>query len=221
MSPSVEEYELKARLEVPVKDFRTRLAGRGWELTFRGRMSDRRLDDADRSLEARDEVLRIRHYEGEGGDGEGRRRTVVAWKGPARRAAGFKLRDEIESRVGDGEAVVDLLARLGYDRVTLALDRRVEILRKGAVTIRLERYPRMDVLIEIEGPPDRVRTRLPETGLPAEAWKAWPLCRFVEDYEARTGRSARLADVGAGVGTSAAVNRPAGEEAGPGEDPDV
>ena len=59
--------------------------------------------------------------------------------------------------------------------------------------LRVEQYPRMDVLVEIEGSPLEVSARISELGLPAEAWKPWPLDEFVERFERRTGASAVLA----------------------------
>lgn len=183
------EYELKARLAGGLDAFRRRLREAGWSLAFRGEMSDRRLDTPDGALEARDEVVRIRRYVPETGDSV----AVLGWKGPARTEEGFKLREEVECRVGDAETAREILARLGYSAVTLAIDRAVERYEKAEVTLRIERYPRMDVLVEVEGDPVRVRARLEELGLPRDAWKPWPLDEFVRRFERRTGGAARLA----------------------------
>lgn len=183
------EYELKARLPGGVEAFRRRLRETGWTLTFRGEMSDRRFDTPERTLEARDEVVRVRRYRPEAGE----TRVVLGWKGPARTEEGFKLREEVECRVEGAPAARELLARLGYSAVTLAIDRAVERYEKGAVSLRIERYPRMDVLVEVEGEPERVRARLEELGLPRDAWKPWPLDEFVRGFERRTGERAVLA----------------------------
>lgn len=188
------EYELKAHLEDDGEALRSRLEAGGWELLFSGEMRDRRFDSPDGSLAARDEVLRIRGYSEEGSD-EGR--VVLTWKGPTGEEAGFKLREEIETEVADAAATAGLLERLGFGEVTMAIDRRIELYRKGAVSVRIESYPRMDTLAEVEGPPPAVEERLPELGVPRDAWKSWPLPRFVERYEERTGREARLATGGA------------------------
>lgn len=185
----MKEYELKARLREEPEAFRRRLRASGWVDTFRGEMSDRRLDTPDRRLEARDEVLRLRRYLPEAGEPV----SVVGWKGPAEAEEGFKLREELECEVREAGPVRELLGRLGYSAVTLAIDRRIERYEKEGVTLRIEEYPRMDVLVEIEGEPERVRARIPELGLPREAWKPWPLDEFVRRYERRTGSTARLA----------------------------
>lgn len=186
------EFELKGRLggELPGPDaLRAALEESGWRRTFTGEMIDRRLDTEGGDLEARDEVVRVRRFRPDAGP----ERAVLGWKGPASEAGGFKRREEIETDVADGAAARALLARLGLDRVTLALDRRIEVWEKDGVTVRIEEYPAMDVLAEIEGEPAEVEARIEELGLPREAWKPWPLPRFVERFEERTGAAARLA----------------------------
>lgn len=192
MSAPGAEFELKGRLggDLPEADgLRERLERAGWQRTFRGAMLDRRLDTGDRRLEGRDEVVRIRRFVSEEGD----ERVVLGWKGPSSEAGGFKRREEIETDVADARVAERLLARLGLDTVSLALDRAVEVWEKDGVTVRIEEYPDMDVLAEVEGDPDAVEARIRELGLPREPWKPWPLDRFVERFEARTGREARLA----------------------------
>lgn len=191
------EYELKARLEGGGEGLADELERLGWSRGFSGEMIDRRYDTPDRRLEARDEVLRVRRYRSRGGGD----RTVLAWKGPTAEEEGFKRREEIETEVGDPEAVTELLAALGFTAVTAAIDRQVEVYRKEGVQLRLESYPVMDTLLEIEGAPADVEARLDEleaAGVPAEAWKPWPLPRFVRRFEERTGRRARLSREGSG-----------------------
>jgi len=61
------------------------------------------------------------------------------------------------------------------------------------VAIRLERYPRMDLLLEVEGDPAGIERAVALTGLPRAAFTADPLAEFVRRYELRTGETARLA----------------------------
>lgn len=186
-----QEYELKARLEGDGEELGAELEGLGWSRRFSGAMLDRRYDTPDQRLEARDQVLRLRRYRGE----DGRERAVLAWKGPVGEEEGFKRREEIETEVADPEATVDLLGRLGFSSVTAAIDRRIELYEKGDVHLRLESYPVMDTLVEIEGAPSEVEDRLEEleaVGLPVDAWKPWPLPEFVHRFEERTGERARL-----------------------------
>lgn len=186
------EFELKARLADDGDALRRRLEQTGWRRAFRGRMLDRRYDTPDRDLEAGDHVLRIRRYAPE----EGAPWAVLAWKGPVSQVDGFKRRRELESRVEDPDGLAAILGALGYTEVTTVIDRRIETWRKGGVKVRIERYPRMDTLAELEGPPDEVRARIGDLDLGEDAWKSWPLPVFVDRFEDRTGEEAVLAGPG-------------------------
>lgn len=186
------EFELKARLADDGDALRRRLEQTGWRRAFRGRMLDRRYDTPDRDLEAGDHVLRIRRYAPE----EGAPWAVLAWKGPVSQVDGLKRRRELESRVEDPDGLAAILGALGYTEVTTVIDRRIETWRKGGVKVRIERYPRMDTLAELEGPPEEVRARIGDLGLGEDAWKSWPLPVFVDRFENRTGEEAVLAGPG-------------------------
>lgn len=181
------EFELKARLPDDGEGLRERLVADGWELRFRGEMQDRWLDTREGVLEEREEVLRIRQYRASVGES----RTILAWKGPAREEEGFKRREELQTRVSDADVLAGILGRLGY-LVVKALDREIEVYHAGGVSVRIERYPHMDTLAEIEGEPEEVEARLSPLGLSREAWTPWPLSRFVARFEERTGEDARL-----------------------------
>lgn len=183
------EFELKAALTGGVAPIRKRLADAGWHLAFEGTMSDLRFDTPDRKLESRDEVLRVRSLTSVSGEA----RIQLAWKGPASEEGGYKVRPELETSVQDMGAAEAILRNLGYSEITLTIDRRVAIYEKGRVIARIEAYPAMDVLVELEGDPERVEARFADLGLPREAWKPWPLEEFVRRYENRTGSEARLA----------------------------
>lgn len=189
------ERELKARLTVPVEEARRRLADAGWELLLEGEMSDRLLDTPDGRLFAADEVLRVRRITGE----RGAVRTILTWKGPTRYENGLKVRDELETTAEDANAMTALFTRLGFSTVALAIDRRIAVYGTDSVHVRIEQYPDMDTLIEIEGEPDAIERRIGDIGLPRSAWVPWRLQEFVGDYEARTGRVARLASEESGV----------------------
>lgn len=183
------EFELKAALTAGAAPIRTRLEDTGWRLAFEGMMSDRRFDTPDRTLESHDEVLRVRSLTSASGED----RTQLAWKGPASEESGYKVRPELETSVQDTGVAEAILGKLGYSEVTLTIDRRVAIYEKERVIARIEIYPAMDVLVELEGDPERVEERVADLGLPRDAWKPWPLEEFVRRYEKRTGSEARLA----------------------------
>jgi len=182
-----DELEVKARITA-VASLRRALRRAGARLEFRGRMLDRRYDRA-RELTRGDQVLRLRTYQPAGW---GRAHAVLTWKGPASARGGYRHRAELEVAVADPAALHALLARLRY-RVTLAIDRQVEVYRLGDATLRLERYPRMDTLLEVEGPPAAIERAIAAIGLPRERFLSESLPFFTAAYRRRTGRRAQLA----------------------------
>lgn len=182
-----QELELKA--VVPDPDaFRERLRAAGAVPQFMGRMTDLRYDRAG-ELATRDEVLRVRtlhHPEGV--------EAILAWKGPTMRSPeGYKLREEIELPVSRAAADPGrLLAALGYQPVH-AIEREVEVYRLGGATARLETYPRMDVLLEVEGEPAAIEGAIAASGIARSGFTAEPLAEFVRRFEERSGQAAVLA----------------------------
>jgi adenylate cyclase class IV len=186
------EVELKAVMSDP-GSARMRLLSVGAVLRFRGAMSDRRYD-RNGELAARDEVLRVRTFR----DADGRSSAVIGWKGPTRRSAeGYKEREEIELAVGEARgAPAALLAALGYEAV-YDIDRWVEVFELGGAVVRLESYPRMDDLVEVEGDPPAIERAVTVLGIPRAEFTAEPLTEFVRRYELRAGAPAVLASSGA------------------------
>lgn len=179
------ELELKA--VVPDPDLlQARLAAAGAVAGFRGFMADRRFD-RDGGLGARDEVLRIRRYTAD----DGGTRAVLGWKGPATVVEGYKRRVEHELTTPDGAEAEALVRALGYEPVH-AIDRRVAYWDLAGAVVRLEWYPRMDCLVEVEGRPEDIERAVAATGLPREGFSAEPLALFVARYEARTGHAAAV-----------------------------
>lgn len=187
MRPQLEEREVKAVVPDPAL-LRRHVLESGGLSTFRGFMEDR-LFDRDGELAGRGEVLRVRTWRPEGGVPT----TQLAWKGLTRRSSeGHKLREELEWDVaGDGSAVGRLFEALGY-RVSRGIDRFVEVFELGAAVIRIEWYPRMDVLVEVEGTPDAIDGAVAATALPHGAFLPESLPEFVQRFEGRTGERAAL-----------------------------
>ena len=186
-----DELELKAVIPDP-DALRERLRSSGGHERFRARMTDRRFDRAG-ELVARGEVLRVRSYR----YADGRSESILGWKGPVRLSPdGYKQREEVElpmaASVGNGGSPGAFLAALGYD-VIHAIDRDVEVYEVGGATVRLERYPDMDPLLEVEGPPGEIERAIRATGIARDAFTADSLAEFVRRFEARTGRAAVLA----------------------------
>lgn len=75
-------------------------------------------------------------------------RVTLTYKGP-RSADALKSREELETTVGDADAMRTLLARLGYvPRVVF--EKRRETWHSGGATIELDELPRLGHWIEIE-----------------------------------------------------------------------
>ena len=182
-----DELEVKARVEDP-DGLRAALERAGAVLEFRGEMLDRRFD-RDGRLAQRDEVLRLRVFQpADGAPPFG----MLGWKGAHSTRGHYRLRAEAEARVADPETVAAILERLGFD-VALRIDRRVEVYHLGDAILRLEWYPAMDVLLEVEGPPPAIERAIEATGLTRAQFLPESLPYFVREYERRTGRPALLA----------------------------
>lgn len=181
-----EELELKARVENP-DAVRQAILAAGAVLVYRGAMMDRRFDRRGR-LERRDEVVRLRVYHPADKSPEW---GVLGWKGPVQRRGEYRLREEWESRVDDPKAVLVTLRHMGY-KISVRVDRAVEQYRLSGATLRLEWYPVMDVLMEVEGEPEAIEQAVAATGLPREAFLPESLPYFTAAYEERTGRVARV-----------------------------
>ncbi len=166
---------------------RQALIAAGAELVYRGAMLDRRFDRKER-LRKRDEVVRLRVYHPADRSTEW---GVLGWKGPVGKRDGYRHREEWESRVDDPRAALVVLRHLGY-KIVLRIDRAVEQYRLGDATLRLEWYPAMDVLLEVEGPPQDIERAIAATGLPRESFLPESLPYFADAYEKRTGRPARV-----------------------------
>ncbi|MEX2182186.1 MAG: CYTH domain-containing protein [Gemmatimonadaceae bacterium] len=183
------EVELKGVVEDPAaaEAARRALIGAGAMPVYEGRLEDRRYDTADRALARRDDVLRLRVYRG------AEVRAFLDFKGPTGYADGYKVREEDSVSVGDADALARILEALGYV-VTREIDREIGQYAFAGAVVRFERYPRMDVLIEVEGEPAAIERAIAALGLPRPSFTAERLPDFVLRFEARTGQRAALCD---------------------------
>ena len=181
------ELELKA--VVPdASGLAARLAAAGATRTFRGVMRDRRYDRPDRSLLARDEVVRVRAFEPAG---FGEARAELTWKGPTKQTDGYKEREELQFGVDDAAAAGAALGHLGFE-VSDAIDRAVEYYELAGAAVRIEWYPRMDVLVEVEGTPEEIERAARASGIPRGDFTADRLLDFAGRFRGRTGTDAVL-----------------------------
>jgi adenylate cyclase class 2 len=179
------EVEVKSIVD-DVERCRAAVEAAGATLVFSGLLEDRRYDTPDLALVAGDQVLRVRVYR----DAHSTR-AEFGWKGPTRREDGYKLREEMETKVADGEALAAILGALGYV-VTIAIDREIVQYDLDGTMIRFERYPRMDKLVEVEGTREQIERAIAVLGLPREGFTSDRLIDFVARFEARTGSTAAL-----------------------------
>lgn len=181
------EVELKSAVDTPDAVIGL-LRAAGAELTFEGRLEDRRYDTPDRSLALRDHVLRLRIYRDVHGA-----RAMLDYKGPTEYEAGYKVREELTSDARDAEALARILGRLGYV-VTREIDRQITQFQFRGAIVRVERYPRMDPLVEVEGAPAAIEAAIAATGLPRDGFTTERLPDFIRRYEVRTGERAAVCD---------------------------
>ena len=181
--------------EVELKAVVDDLAGRrkvlelaGARLSFEGRLSDRRYDVESQELAGRDEVLRVRRYVTPTSS-----KASFDWKGPTETQAVYKIREEISTLVEDFDALEQILARLGFI-VAMEIDRDIAQYELGGATIRFETYPRMDVLVEVEGEPDFIERAIEALGIPRGLFNSDRLPTFVGRFEQRTGVRAAICD---------------------------
>jgi predicted adenylyl cyclase CyaB len=181
------EVELKAVVVDPAAT-RRQLESAGAKLTYQGRLLDRRYDIESRELADRDEVLRVRRYESSGST-----RTYLDWKGPTERQGGYKTREEISTRVDDFIATEHILDKIGFV-VTMEIDREIAQYELAGATIRFEIYPRMDVLVEVEGVPDAIERAIAALGMSRGEFTSERLLSFVSRFERRTGVRSALCE---------------------------
>lgn len=180
------EVELKAIVD-DAAAARDAIRRAGATLTYEGRLEDRRYDTPDFALRLRDQVLRLRIYRAAPA------RAMLDWKGPTAYESGYKVREELTTTAGDPDALAALLERLGYV-VTREIDRRIEQYQWEGATIRFEHYPRMDVLVEVEGEPAAIERAIAALAMPREAFTTQRLPDFVRIFEERTGERAAICD---------------------------
>lgn len=180
------EVELKA--VVPDVDaLRANVHAAGARAAFAGALTDRRYDTPDRALVSRDHVLRVRTF----APASGASKCELHFKGPTRYDDGYKVRDEFATAVGDARELDAILGALGYV-VIREIEREIESYELDDAGVRIERYPRLDTLVEVEGAPDAIERAIARTGIPRAAFTTDRLPAFVAAFEARTGTRAAL-----------------------------
>lgn len=181
------EVELKAIVD-DLAARRKKIEGAGGTLSFEGKISDRRYDFTSGELSGRDEVLRTRTYQSRSST-----RTYMDWKGPTEMQGGYKIREEITAPVEDLDSLEKILEKLGL-ALTSEIDREIAQYQFGGATVRFETYPRMDVLVEVEGEPKAIEVAIEALGLQRGTFTNERLRDFVSKFEHRTGVRAAISD---------------------------
>lgn len=180
------EVELKSVVPDPVGCRRT-IESHGARLMFEGRLDDTRYDRPDGTLRDRDEVLRLRVYRASTGEVSGQ----VDRKGPTIHEDGYKVREETSSPVDDPDRAAAELVSDGFI-VVREISRVIAQYELCGATVRLEQYPRMDTLVEVEGKPAEIEEAIRLMDLPRPGFSADRLADFVQRFEARTGVRAAI-----------------------------
>ncbi|HEY7172865.1 MAG TPA: class IV adenylate cyclase [Vicinamibacterales bacterium] len=150
--PGNVEREIKLRFETP-DQARVAVLGLG-ATALRGRrlQEDALLDTADGALKRRGCALRVRAEAG---------RHFLTFKGPVQPSL-MKLREELETVVGDTELVTGILAELGF-RVWFRYQKYREEFSHGDVTIAVDETP-LGTFVEIEGADSGIRAAAESLG---------------------------------------------------------
>lgn len=179
------EVELKSVVD-DINLRRQQVERAGGKPEFVGRLIDARFDSPRGDLLSRDHVLRLRVYER-----DGKKEGHLDWKGETRYEDGYKVREEVSTIVGNPDALRAILSGLGM-RVVREIDREIAQYSLAGATVRFERYPRMDDLVEVEGTPEAIERAIALMGLPREGFTTDRLTDFIIAYEARTGSRAAI-----------------------------
>ena len=133
------EREIKLRFETPAEARQAILAAGATPLRGRRLQEDYLLDTADRLLQCHRSVLRVRMEAGN---------SRLTFKGPVQ-ASPMKLREELETMVGDGEVLLQVLERLGF-RPWFRYQKYREEYAHEDVIIAVDETP-VGTFVEIEG----------------------------------------------------------------------
>jgi adenylate cyclase class 2 len=136
------EYEVKIRV-ADLSPVRARLASLGIRPAPTLTERDLYFNSPARDFGVTDEALRIRSTE------EG---TSLTYKGPRLVLPGVKAREEIVVTVGSGEALSEILLRLGFT-LTAVVEKTRESYRVEETSVALDQVKGPGSFVEIEAPP--------------------------------------------------------------------
>lgn len=154
------ETEIKLRLNVPAEEARRAIEAAGYAPGERTLEADQVFDFEDLALRRTGRLLRVRRT----GDA-----TILTYKGPATPGV-HKSREEIETRVNDGEAFLGILRGLGYQPTFRYEKYRTTFRAQGEPGIvTLDETP-MGNFLELEGPPYWIDDAAQKLGFSADEY---------------------------------------------------
>ena len=133
------EREIKLRFSNPEEARAAVLAAGATPIVGRRLQDDRLLDTSDGMLRDRGSILRVRQESD---------RSFLTFKGPVR-PADKKLRDELETTVGDGRLILSILGELGF-RFWFRYQKYREEFAIGDVIVAVDETP-VGTFVEVEG----------------------------------------------------------------------
>lgn len=100
-------------------------------------------------------LFRMRRWQATPAGGQGEvafpSKVEICYKGPKKVVEGCKVREEIETTVGDADYFLSMMKKLGL-HITLDNEKRRRSYEMGQVHVDLDEYPRVSAYMEIEGP---------------------------------------------------------------------
>ncbi len=168
------QSNLEVEIKLAVHDLAVmleRIAKLGWRALGERTLEINVLfDREDGSLRGQGVVLRLRQY----GD-----RRVLTYKGPGQNGK-HKVREEVETSVGDLEAMRSILVRLGFCPAFRYEKYRTEY-TDGLGHLTVDETP-IGNYLELEGPPDWIDRWASRLGYTEEAYITWSYGRIYADY---------------------------------------
>ncbi len=185
-SSSKIEVEIKFRI-ADAASLHTRLLALGFQLLTPSTWEYNRLfDNAERTLRAVGETLRIRRY---GDTYTLTHKTRLAGASDAtEREAPHKHRLETETTLADGEALVQVFARLGY-HVTFVYEKWRAEYSDGAGHLVLDETP-IGTFAELEGPSEWIDATAAHLGVAPSDYMTASYARLFIEWKNTTGNTA-------------------------------
>jgi adenylate cyclase, class 2 len=141
------EIEIKLRITAP-EAVRARLIAAGAQRCRQVLEHNQLFDTPDNTLRTAGCGLRIREAAPFAAGGQRPAQTVLTFKG-ARRPGELKIREEIETEVGDAPALQTILNRVGF-RAVVSYEKRRESWLLAGCEVTLDEMPRLGWFAEIE-----------------------------------------------------------------------